>query len=383
MGHFNVKAILRTDKQRKDGSCPVYVIVSIKGKSIKIPVGVYGISGEWESKPGVFKEPVSSLRNSVLRKKIAAVEEFLWKQVAASNEISVGLVRFHFCKSGNSDFYALLDECYQTQFRLLAPSTKKHYLLVRRRLMEFQDKIGLNTINHDFLLRFETFLQEKGIGDGGIGTHHKVLRVVLNYGIRKKLILENPYVNFKVKRGQPRFISLSEQQIKSIQSLAIPYDKTKLGKGLELTRDLFLFSCYTALRFSDVSSLTKEHIIGASYLRVRQNKTGATVEIPLLKRSIEIIDKYISNDSEQLFPRISNQAANRYLKDIAKMCNISINLHFHLSRHTFGSIMATNGLDAFSLSKVMGHKSITTTMIYVNSSLERTREQMGRTSSFN
>lgn len=98
-------------------------------------MGVYGISQEWESNSWVFNESLSSLRNSILRKKIAAIEESLWKQVAADNEISVGLVRFHFGKSGNSDFYTLLDECYRTQFRLLAPSTKKHYLLVRRRLM--------------------------------------------------------------------------------------------------------------------------------------------------------------------------------------------------------------------------------------------------------
>lgn len=102
MGHFNLKAILRTDKRRKDDTCPVYVIVSIKGKSIKIPVGIYGISQEWESKPGIFNESVSSLRNSVLRKKIAAIEEFLWKQIAANNEISVSLVRLHFGKSENS-----------------------------------------------------------------------------------------------------------------------------------------------------------------------------------------------------------------------------------------------------------------------------------------
>lgn len=382
MKYFNVKAILRTDKRRKDDTCPVCIIVSIRRKSIKMSTGIYGMAQEWESKPGMFNEAMSSLRNSVLRKKLAAIEQFLWQQVAANNEISIGLVRFHFGKSGGSGFYALLDECYQAQFRLLAPSTKKHYLLVRRRLLEFQDKVGINAINHDFLMRFETFLRGKGIGDAGVGTHHKVLRVVMNYGIRKKIITENPYFYFKVKRAQARFANLSEEQIKAIQSLNIPVSKNKLNQGLGLTCDLFLFSCYTALRFGDVQSLTKDNIINASYLMIRQKKTGLTVQIPLLERSVEIIDRYLSPDRELLFPLISNQTANRHLKRIAKMCGIHINLHFHLSRHSFGSIMANSGINAFSLSKLMGHSSIKTTMLYVNSSLENVREQMSKASIF-
>lgn len=253
---------------------------------------------------------------------------------------------------------------------------------MRRRLIEFQDKIGLNTINHDFLLRFETFLREKGIGDGGVGTHHKVLRVVLNYGIRKKVITENPYVYYKVKRAQARFVNLSEVQISAIRNLDIPLGKNKLNHGLGLTRDLFLFGCYTALRFGDVQSLTRNNIINFSYLMIDQKKSGSVVRIPLLGRSIEIIQKYQSADRELLFPLISNQTANRHLKRIATMCRININLHFHLSRHSFGSIMANSGVNAFSLSKLMGHNSIKTTMLYVNSSLENVREQMAKASIF-
>jgi len=383
MGNFNVKAILRTDKIRKDCSCPVYVIVSIRGRSTKIPVGVYGTVQEWDSKLGIFSESGSSIRNSILRKKVAGIEEFLWKQLAANNEISVSIVRFHFGKAGRRDFYSLLEECYKHQFRLLAPSTKKHYLLVKQRLTEFDSTIGLNKINEDFLVRFEAFLREKGIGDGGVGTHHKVLRVVLNYGIRKKIITENPYFYFKVKRGQSRYANLSEEQIKSIQSLHISDGEKKLSKGLELTRDLFLFSCYTALRFGDVCSLTKNNIVNTSYLEIRQSKTGSVIRIPLLERSAAIINKYTSTDSDSLFPLISNQVANRHLKDIARMCSIDINLHFHLSRHSFGTIMANNGINAYSLSKLMGHRTIKTTMLYVNNSLEKDREQMARASIFN
>ncbi|MFP9100468.1 tyrosine-type recombinase/integrase [Flavobacterium sp. RHBU_24] len=73
---------------------------------------------------------------------------------------------------------------------------------------------------------------------------------------------------------------------------------------------------------------------------------------------------------------------NHCLKHIAKLCGIELNLHFHLSRHSFGSVMATTGIDAFTLSRLMGHGSIKTTMLYVNNTLESVREQMGRSAIF-
>lgn len=381
MGYFNVKAILRTDKMRKDRTCPVYLKIAVSRKSIKIPVGIYGVIEEWQTTPGVFMEPGSSVRNTVLRNKLAAIEKFLWQQVASDNELSTDLVRFHFGKSKNIDFFALLDDCYQTQFRILAPSTKKHYLLVRRRLSEFQEHIGLHRVDQNFLLRFELFLRDRGIGDGGVSTHHKVLRVVLNYGLKRKIIKENPYTYFKVRRGIRHHTTLSEVQIKAIQELDIPPNDSKLANGLELTRDLFLFGCYTALRFSDIMTLNKKNLKG-EYLVIRQLKTGLVVQVPLLHRSASIVKKYVAEDRDLIFPPISNQAANRCLKRIANMCAITCNVHFHLSRHSFGSLMAGTGMNPFSLSKLMGHSSIKTTMLYVNDTLENVRLQMGRSAIF-
>lgn len=380
MGYFNVKAILRTDKKRADNSCPVYLIVSINGKKIKIPLGVHGFAEEWISNPGIFTDSSSSIRNTIIKKKVASIEEFLWQQVVADNEISTELVKFHFGKPLKSDFYSLLDECYKIQFRLLAETTRKHYLLVRRRLMEFQEQIGLHKVDQDFLLRFENFLRSKGIGDGGVSTHHKVLRVILNYGIKRKIIKDNPYSFFKVKRDSPRHLTLTEEQIKKIQSLEIPYDGNQ-KKALELTRDLFLFSCYTALRFSDAAGL-KKHQVEPAYLFLWQGKTARPVQVPLLEKASEIIKKYITQDRDSIFPYIANQTANRHLKHIAKLCGIEMKLHFHLSRHSFGSVMASNGIDAFTLCRLMGHGSIKTTMLYVNNTLESVRDQMGRSAIF-
>ena len=379
MGHFYVKGIMRIDKQRRNGTCPVYIRVSVKGKIIKIPLGIGGTAAEWNAEAGQFLEVGSTVRNTIIRKRVAAIEEFLWQQVAADHEISTDLVRINFGKINGSGFYALLEDCYRIQLRVLACSTKRHYLLVKKRLQEFDPAIGLHKINQDFLVRFEAFLRSKGLGDGGVYTHHKVLRVVLNYGVRRKILRENPYSYFKVRRDSPRHLTLTEQQVRAIQLFEVPESTT--ATTMELTRDLFLFSCYTALRFSDIQQLSRGQLVGSS-LFVKQSKTGLPVQIPLLGRSEHIISKYLSQDRDRIFPYISNQTANKYLKDIAVCCDIGMNLHFHLARHSFGSIMANSGMNVFALSRLMGHGSIKTTMMYVNHTLENVRSQMAQASIF-
>lgn len=381
MGQFYVKGNMRTDKQRRNGTCPVYVRVGIKGKIIKIPLGIDGRAEEWDPQAGQFLEEGSGIRNTIIRKKVSLIEEFLWQQVAAGNEISTDLVRISFGNGNGTGFYALLEDCYRIQLRVVAPTTARHYRLVRKRLLEFDPAIGLHKVNQDLLVRFDAFLRSKGLGDGGLYTHHKILRVVLNYGVRRKILRENPYAYFKVRRDSPRHLTLSEQQVRAIQFLDIPQGKSTTTNTLGLTRDLFLFSCYTALRFSDIQKLNRSQLVGSS-LFVRQSKTGLPVQIPLLDRSLQIITKYLSPDRERVFPYISNQTANKYLKDIAACCGIGLNLHFHLARHTFGSIMANSGMNVFALSRLMGHGSIKTTMMYVNHTLENVRDQMAQSSIF-
>lgn len=381
MKHFSVKAILREDKQKQDGKCPVNIRVTIDKKQLKLSTGMYTEATYWNTKEGSFKEAKSSVKNNALKKKVNDVEDFLWKQAAAEIEVTTELVKNQFTNQKDSGFYSLLKECYQFQFRTIKPTTQKHYLLVEKRLKEFQPNITLSDINHKFPLRFENFLIKKGIGIDGIWQHHKILKVIINYGLKRKALKENPYSDFVVKKGQPRINLLTAEQIKRVKNLEIVIGPKKKNIGLELTRDMFLFSVYTALRFGDAYHLSKKQIINEDQLSIIQEKTGLPVNIPLVPDALELIKKYNCASRDTIFPHKTNQVCNRGLKRIAKMCDIDINIHFHLSRHSFGSIMARK-LSAFDLSKTMGHTNIKTTMIYVNSNIDDIRDQMLKASIF-
>lgn len=70
-------------------------------------------------------------------------------------------------------------------------------------------------------------------------------------------------------------------------------------------------------------------------------------------------------NERNLLPEISNQKVNSYLKEIADLCGIEKNLHFHLARHTFATtITLTHGVPIESISKMLGHTKLSTTQIY-------------------
>jgi len=89
----------------------------------------------------------------------------------------------------------------------------------------------------------------------------------------------------------------------------------------------------------------------------------------ILSVAMDIINKY-RNDQKaivqnRLFPNISNQKLNSYLKEVADLCQISKNLTFHLARHTFATtVTLTNGVPIESVCKMLGYSKISTTQIY-------------------
>ncbi|MBK5723060.1 tyrosine-type recombinase/integrase [Dysgonomonas sp. Marseille-P4677] len=69
---------------------------------------------------------------------------------------------------------------------------------------------------------------------------------------------------------------------------------------------------------------------------------------------------------------------NCYLKEIAGICGIQKNLSFHMSRHTFATLALNKGVSLESVSKILGHTNIRTTMIYANITDQKIESEMNR-----
>ena len=130
---------------------------------------------------------------------------------------------------------------------------------------------------------------------------------------------------------------------------------------------------YAGLSYVDVVNLTPDCVArgidGTKWIFMRRQKSLTQVKVPLLPKALAIIEKYKNHpkvmNERNLLPEISNQKVNSYLKEIADLCGIEKNLHFHLARHTFATtITLTHGVPIESISKMLGHTKLSTTQIY-------------------
>ena len=219
----------------------------------------------------------------------------------------------------------------------------------------------------------------KPCGQNTVMKHIERLRKMVNIAIRNEWIMKDPFAKFKPSYTKTTREFLSETEIETLESKEFSIER------LRQVKDLFIFSCYTGLSYIDVMKLTKTNICrgidGELWINTSRQKTDNTVRVPLLPKALEIIELYENNPRAlakgTLFPNISNQKLNSYLKEIADVCGITKNLTFHLARHTFATtVTLTNGVPMETVSKLLGHSSIRTTQIYAKVIEKKVSEDM-------
>lgn len=258
--------------------------------------------------------------------------------------------------------------------------TQKNYFTTQKYISKFLLKsyktidFYLRELDYDFIIKFEKYLRsyipedhQRRMGNNTVMKHIERLRKLMNLSFRLGWVERDPFINFKAKliRTERGFLSLDELQEIENKQFSIP--------RLELVKDLFIFSCYTSLSYIDVIHLSKDNICigidGELWIYYRREKTTKPIRIPLLPKALQIIEKYKSNRKSisqgGIFPKISNQKLNSYLKEIADVCGIKKNLTFHIARHTFATtVTLSNGIPIETVSKLLGHSKISTTQIY-------------------
>ncbi|MDO4707842.1 MAG: phage integrase SAM-like domain-containing protein [Porphyromonadaceae bacterium] len=157
--------------------------------------------------------------------------------------------------------------------------------------------------------------------------------------LHKRHIIDSyPFLGYSIRWdvGSPRYIT--KEELLRIVAL----DEKQLGEYELVSRDMFVFSCYTGSSYTDIYHLTAEHLIeegGMTWIRKPRVKTG---NIPLLPEASALIEQYRGIHSRAfryeppkgyLLPIPGADTVNIHLKKIAKLCKISKRLTFHMARH--------------------------------------------------
>jgi integrase len=154
---------------------------------------------------------------------------------------------------------------------------------------------------------------------------------------------------------------------------------------MELVRDMFLFSTYTGLRYSDVHVLTKKSFQNTPEgleLVITAIKTKKPFRLPLSNlfdgKPQEIANKYLNSDKNRLFYGITNPKANKLIKELAKLAKINKYLTFHSSRHTFATHMV-HKVGLLYAQSLLQHGDIKTTSGYLHVDQVEMFEQLKNT----
>lgn len=434
---------LRTDKVDQDGKAPIRLVYQIGGNRKYFPTGKKCLPIEWDSKkqaaipvdkkqlkkqhpefspesllgPNEATEMNSSLQD--LKRQIEKIEtRFKLDGITYSTDIVLDALKATIKpeekasspKDSISDFIALFVEDSSSTHKA---GTLKVYTGLQNHINEYEKinryKLTFSNCTLAFFKSFHSFLtKDRAIGKG---KEMKVVKGMNNITAAKqistlktliraaksiyKIEVNSDYSEYRVSRqdGDFEVISLTEDEFQSINSLDLSNNKR-----LDQVRDIFIFSCSTGLRYSDLVQLRWEHIRNQS-IKMTAAKTGQTLDIPLNPYSAAILEKYKAQELARPLPIISGQKTNDYIKEIGELAGIdtpivvtrkygvkseSITypkfelLSIHCGRRTFVTLSLQKGIPAQVVMKLSGHKTWAAFRRYVEVSEQHKRDEVAK-----
>lgn len=341
---------------KKEGT--IDVSVSYDGKRRLLSTGVYCYPKQWDSSHECVKlRPDAAMLNEILlgiKKKIMTM---------LNNMIDEGLVDLNQLSTINRA--KILDMTFieyikeRVKKRCVSENTKERYRVFVRLFEEWHGIVNFADLTVGKIREFDEWLHHrivrgKNMEQCTIYSYHKQLKLFINDAIIDDIITSNPYSKYKIEKGEGGQIdSLTEEQVTKLERLLLNDSLTKV-------RDLFLFQCYTGLAYSDMAkfdiSKYQEDEDGEILVTGKRVKTDTTYTFVLLPQAKSILAKY-----DNKLPILSNQKYNLYLKIVGQMIGV-VDLHSHMGRSTFASMMLNNGMNTDVLKHCLGH----TTTIQTN-----------------
>ena len=347
---MNIKRniIFTLESRKKDGvliveNVPIRMRVNFASKRIEFTTG-YRIDAEkWDSDKqrvrngctNKLKQSASEINDSLLGYYTEVQEIFKKFEVEeimptpeqikeAFNALHKPIEEVKQRKSTPNAFYKVFDEFVRDCGRQndWTDSTYEKFAAVKNHLMNFRDGLTFDFFDEKGLNDYVTYLRDvKEMRNSTIGKQLSFLKWFLRWAFKKGVHQNNAYDSYKpkLKSTQKKIIFLTWEELNKLREFEIPAAK----QALDRVRDVFLFQCFTGLRYSDVFNLRRSDIKG-DHIEVTTVKTSDSLIIELNKHSKAILDKYkdVAFEDDKVLPVITNQKMNDYLKELAELAGI-------------------------------------------------------------
>ena len=211
----------------------------------------------------------------------------------------------------------------------------------------------------EYLLNARQLRRDRPISKNSASGYWSTFRGFLKILYRNRMIKTN--VNDFLEKIEPEDVAKEYLSVKELYCLAETPCKIPVLKTASL------FSCLTSLRLSDVLSLCWEEIVdfaaGGKCVHTVTQKTKTEDIIPISDKALRLIG-YSPEKTGLVFKGLKRSWTQQPMKEWIRSAGITQNITFHLARHTAATLLLTLGADLYTVSKILGHRSIRMTEVY-------------------
>ncbi|MFY9362999.1 MAG: tyrosine-type recombinase/integrase [Dysgonamonadaceae bacterium] len=333
-------------RPNKKGDHPINVSIVIKGERLLTTTG-YSISPDkWNKERQRVKQGFSNANGityNVINNKLSEIESHFSKlenQIEITDTTDFNLkdefadkFRTNKTKKKAETIFDHIDEFISEVGRLndWTVSTVEKFNALKNHLKAFDPALKYENLDESGLISFMDYLKNVPLAGGVQGMRNSTiknrisfLKWFLRWATKKGYNNELAFLSFNpkiktIKSTDKEIVFLDWEELIHVYNFEFPDNK----KYLTRVRDVFCFSCFTGLRYSDTANLKRSNV-HETYISLTSIKDSDNLKIELNKYSKAILDKYKDEQFpyDRALPVISNQRSNEYLKEMAKLCGI-------------------------------------------------------------
>ena len=366
----------------------LYFQVTHKRKVKWLSTGLYVFPHEWDANTATVLVPAAGKRNAVLTLVQSKVELTLrqWKLVLNSMELNHNdFTVEELCDAFNRNplpktVFMFLQEQVVNKELMMRHGTARTYSNAYRRFKAFRNDVDLtfDQLTPGMIEHFEAWFIHRRLKQNSIRCYLRTLNTMFSKALEEGLLRNrNLFSRVHLSYVPTAKRAIGEKEMRMIAKLQL-----REGSTLALARDIFVFSYYMrGMSFVDIAYLRKTDLRNGMWTYSRM-KTNQSLTVEWEEAQQRIIDRYTSKtkDSRYLFPVIKQEDGteyeqcqrmqlniNRALKKIGERIGLKIPLTTYVARHTWASVARNVNVPVSVISVGMGHRSIKTTEVYLDS----------------
>jgi len=356
------------NRKNQAGAALVQIEILLpNGKQKYIGTGLKITASEWDSKSRQITGPFATRLNKQIAEKIAKIRTHEITLLDNNKQLTANEVDIALEKKDSGSFLAFMRDQIAAR-NDIAPGTRYLHTRVANRL-EQHGIIKFTDLTYINIVSFDQFISKELKAQPSIAKHHQVVKTYINMATNANLLAygANPYLKFTFSKGKNKIRTrLDDNEIEAL-----------IKQPVSMTRDCAVFQLFTGITHKDLEQLTKKNLRrdGSDvWLEGLRKKSGEMYTIYLLPEAVEIIDRYAGHD--HLIPCRDLWGYNRDLKVLGAACGLSKALTSYVLRHTAATWMLRKGVPITTISNILGHTSIETTLIYAKLEKQIIKEQM-------